>query len=108
MLKINIYNRVIINVHMWCRKKIQKKTDIKLWFYRAGSLVKPLPLPILIPMPLPMPLTKKQSLNSDSLGDSLTTRESLENHRHLSFSASGDSQHQQWHWQRHRDLKIQL
>ncbi len=55
---------------------------------RAGSLnhlAKPLP------MPLPMPLTKQRSLNSDSLGDSWTTSDSLENHRHRSFSASGDS-----------------
>ena len=31
-------------------------------------------------------------------------RESLEDHRHWSFSAASDSRHRQWH----RDLKIQL
>ena len=38
-----------------------------------------------------MPLTKWRSLNCDSLGDSWTTADSLENHLHRSFSASGDS-----------------
>ena len=34
---------------------------------------------------------KKRSLNSDYLCDSWTTSESLENQRHVSFSASEDS-----------------
>ena len=42
-------------------------------------------------LPMQRPLTKWRSLNSDSLGNSLTTSESLENHWHRSFSASGDS-----------------
>ena len=43
----------------------------------AGSL-NHLAMPLLMPlqMPLPRPLTNWQSLNSDSLGDSWTTRES--------------------------------